>query len=82
MPSGRLPAHASFLDCPGGCKKIFTLDLLNCTEVRFVLSPTHSSAGEDVGIIAALAQSDGSNWSGSQLDGAPLSVSVALWRWS
>jgi hypothetical protein len=51
---------------PGGGRGIVTLDLLNCTEVRSVPSPTHSSAREDVGTVAALAQSDGSSGSGSQ----------------
>lgn len=46
---------------PGGGRGIVTLDLLNCTEVRSVPSPTHSSAREDVGTIAALAQSDESD---------------------
>ena len=34
------------------------LDLLNCTEVRSVPSPTHPSAASDVGTIAAKEQSD------------------------
>jgi hypothetical protein len=42
---------------PGGGRGIVTLDLLNCTEVRSVPSPTHLSAREDVGTIAAQAQS-------------------------
>ena len=42
---------------PGGGRGIVTLDLLNCTEVRSVPSPTHASAREDVGTIAAMAQS-------------------------
>ncbi|KAI6145311.1 hypothetical protein BKA82DRAFT_4312648 [Pisolithus tinctorius] len=41
---------------PGGGRGVVTLDLLNCTEVRSVPSPTHSSATEDVGTIAARAQ--------------------------
>ncbi|KIK92900.1 hypothetical protein PAXRUDRAFT_549188 [Paxillus rubicundulus Ve08.2h10] len=41
---------------PGGGRGVVTLDLLNCTEVRSVPSPTHPSAKEDVGTIAALAQ--------------------------
>jgi hypothetical protein len=43
---------------PGGGRGIVTLDLLNCTEVRSVPSPTHPSAREDVGTIAARQQSD------------------------
>lgn len=44
----------------GGGRGVVTLDLLNCTEVRSVPSPTHPSAREDVGTIAANAQvSDG-----------------------
>lgn len=34
-----------------------TLDLLNCTEVRSVPSPMHASARDDVGTVAAAAQS-------------------------
>ena len=41
---------------PGGGRGVVTLDLLNSTEVRSVPSPTHSSAREDVGTIAAKAQ--------------------------
>ena len=41
---------------PGGGRGIVTLDLLNCTEVRSVPSPTHPSAREDVGTIAAREQ--------------------------
>ena len=40
----------------GGERGIVTLDLLNCTEVRLVASPTHPSAQDDVGMIAARAQ--------------------------
>jgi hypothetical protein len=65
----------------GGDRKI-TLDLLKHTEMRSVPSRTHWSAREDAGTVAALAQSDGRSGSGSQLDGAALSVSAALWRWS
>lgn len=36
-----------------------TLDLLNCTEVRSVPSPTHPTARDDIGTIAAQAQVDG-----------------------
>ena len=35
-----------------------TLDLLNCTEVRSVPSPTHPTARDDIGTIAAQAQVD------------------------
>jgi len=41
---------------PSGGRGVVTLDLLNCTEVRSVPSPTHSSAREDVGTIAVRAQ--------------------------
>ena len=41
---------------PGGGRGVVTLDLLNCTEVRSVPSPSHPSAREDVGTIAARAQ--------------------------
>ncbi|KAI9510652.1 hypothetical protein F5148DRAFT_1177465 [Russula earlei] len=40
----------------GGGHGIVTLDLLNCTEVRSVASPTHPSARDDVGTTAAKAQ--------------------------
>jgi hypothetical protein len=40
----------------GGGRGIVTLDLLNCTEVRSVASPTHPSAQDDVGTLAAKAQ--------------------------
>ena len=40
----------------GGGRGVVTLDLLNCTEVRSVPSPSHPSAREDVGTIAARAQ--------------------------
>ena len=40
----------------GGGREIVTLDLLNCTEVRSVASPTHPSAQDDVGTIATKAQ--------------------------
>ena len=41
---------------PGGGRGVVTLDLLNCTEVRSVPSPSHPSAKEDVGTIVARAQ--------------------------
>ena len=44
---------------PGGGRGIVTLDLLNCTEVRSVPSPTHPTARDDIGTIAAQAQVDG-----------------------
>lgn len=40
----------------GGGRGVVTLDLLNCTEVRSVASPTHPSAQDDVGTIAAKTQ--------------------------
>jgi hypothetical protein len=40
----------------GGGQGIATLNLLNCTEVCSVASPTHLSAQDDVGTIAARAQ--------------------------
>ncbi|KAI9449978.1 hypothetical protein F5148DRAFT_618772 [Russula earlei] len=40
----------------GGGHGNVTLDLLNCTEVRSVASPTHPSAQDDVGTTAAKAQ--------------------------
>ncbi|KIJ34005.1 hypothetical protein M422DRAFT_52213 [Sphaerobolus stellatus SS14] len=41
---------------PGGGRGIVTLDLLNCNEVRSVPSPSHPSAREDIGTIAAQEQ--------------------------
>ena len=41
----------------GGGRGIVTLDLLNCTEVRSVPSPTHPTGQDDVGTIAARMQS-------------------------
>jgi hypothetical protein len=51
--------HALVLSwiAPAGGRGVVTLDLLNCTEVRSVPSPTHPSAADDVGTIAARAQS-------------------------
>ncbi|KII91823.1 hypothetical protein PLICRDRAFT_38680 [Plicaturopsis crispa FD-325 SS-3] len=45
---------------PGGGRGVVTLDLLNCTEVRSVPSPTHISARDDVGTVAAREQDGGS----------------------
>jgi hypothetical protein len=42
---------------PGGGRGIVALDLLNCTSVQSMPSPTHPSAREDVGTIAARQQS-------------------------
>ncbi|EFI27493.1 hypothetical protein CC1G_15528 [Coprinopsis cinerea okayama7 len=41
---------------PGGGRGIVALDLLNCTSVVSVPSPTHPSAREDVGTVAARLQ--------------------------
>ena len=43
---------------PGGGRGIVTLDLLNCTEVRSVLTPMQPAAQDDVGTIAARLQSE------------------------
>lgn len=43
---------------PAGGRGIVTLDLLNCTEVRSVPSPTHPSAKDDIGTIAAQTQAN------------------------
>ena len=43
---------------PGGGRGIVALDLLNCTSVQSVPSPTHPSARDDVGTIAARIQSE------------------------
>lgn len=50
---------------PGGGRGIVALDLLNCTGVQSAPSPTHPSARDDVGTIAAKMQS-------IERDGQPL----------
>ncbi|KAF8639219.1 hypothetical protein AX17_001704 [Amanita inopinata Kibby_2008] len=50
---------------PGGGRGIVALDLLNCTSVQSTPSPTHPSARDDVGTVAARLQS-------SERDGQPL----------
>ena len=50
---------------PGGGRGIVALDLLNCTNVQSTPSPTHPSARDDVGTIAARQQS-------GERDGQPL----------
>ena len=42
---------------PSGGRGVVSLDLLNCTSVVSVPSPTHPSAQDDVGTIAARLQS-------------------------
>ncbi|KAH7906932.1 hypothetical protein BJ138DRAFT_1117127 [Hygrophoropsis aurantiaca] len=58
MPSPIIPSH---VDRAWRGKGVVTLDLVNCTEVRSVPSPTHSSAREDVGTIAVKTQSEESD---------------------
>lgn len=41
---------------PGGGRGVVTLDLINCNEVRSVPSPSHPSARDDIGTIAARLQ--------------------------
>ncbi|KAF9557793.1 hypothetical protein CPC08DRAFT_764341 [Agrocybe pediades] len=41
---------------PGGGRGIVALDLLNCTSVQSAPSPTHPSARDDVGTMAAMQQ--------------------------
>ena len=43
---------------PGGGRGVVTLDLVNCNEVRSVPSPSHISARDDIGTIAARLQMD------------------------
>ncbi|TFK75643.1 hypothetical protein BDN72DRAFT_448936 [Pluteus cervinus] len=43
---------------PGGGRGIVALDLLNCTNVQSTPSPTHPSARDDVGTVAARRQSN------------------------
>ncbi|KAG5637894.1 hypothetical protein H0H81_002779 [Sphagnurus paluster] len=50
---------------PGGGRGIVALDLLNCTSVQSAPSPTHPSARDDIGTIAAKSQ-------GSERDGQTL----------
>ena len=50
---------------PGGGRGIVALDLLNCSSVNSTPSPTHPSARDDVGTVAARLQS-------SERDGQPL----------
>ncbi|KAG8743304.1 hypothetical protein FRC10_012267 [Ceratobasidium sp. 414] len=42
---------------PAGGRGVVTLDLVNCTEVRSAPSPSHPSARDDVGSVAARLQS-------------------------
>jgi len=46
---------------PGGGRGIVALDLLNCTSVQSAPSPTHPSARDDVGTMAAMQQSNESD---------------------
>jgi hypothetical protein len=41
---------------PGGGRGVVTLDLINCMEVRSVPSPSHPSARDDIGTVAAQMQ--------------------------
>jgi len=50
---------------PGGGRGIVALDLLNCTGVQSAPSPTHPSARDDIGTVAASFQS-------AEKDGQPL----------
>ena len=43
---------------PGGGRGVITLDLVHCNEVRSVPSPSHLSARDDIGTIAARLQMD------------------------
>lgn len=43
---------------PGGGRGVVTLDLINCNEIRSVPAPSHPSARDDVGTIAARLQMD------------------------
>jgi hypothetical protein len=38
----------------GGGRGVVTLDLVNCTEVRSMPSPSHHSARDDIGTMAAI----------------------------
>ena len=50
----------------GGGRGIVALDLLNCTSVASVPSPTHPSARDDVGTIAARLQVEGARREGGE----------------
>ncbi|KAG9030949.1 hypothetical protein FRB95_003286 [Tulasnella sp. JGI-2019a] len=56
----------SWIASAGG-RGIVTLDLLNCTEVRSVPSPSHPSARGDIGSTAAIATSAALNEAGESL---------------
>ena len=47
---------------------MITLDLLNCNEVRSVPSPSHPSAHDDIGTVAAQAQAEASGPEGALVE--------------
>ncbi|KAF8579979.1 hypothetical protein K439DRAFT_341186 [Ramaria rubella] len=53
---------------PGGGRGVITLDLLNCNEVRSVPSPSHPSANDDIGTIAAREQAGASGAEGNLVE--------------
>ncbi|KAG8904985.1 hypothetical protein FRB99_000899 [Tulasnella sp. 403] len=56
----------------GGGRGVVTLDLVNCTEVRSVPSPSHPSARGDIGSVAARLQSDVGGPGATSESGEPL----------
>jgi hypothetical protein len=46
---------------PGGGRGMVELDLMNCTNVQSAPSPTHPSARDDIGALAARQQSNDRN---------------------
>ena len=49
---------------PGGGRGVVTLDLVNCNEVRSVPSPSHPSAVDDIGTVAARLQMEQAGMAG------------------
>lgn len=74
MSSTSLPSSLllSWL-APGPGRGIVALDLVNCTNVQSAPSPTHPSARDDVGTVAARLQS-------SARDGQPLMDMLVLFH--
>ena len=75
----------ALLDCPSGARGIVTSNLLNCMEVRSVALPTHPSAQDDVGTIAAKSQTanvqaEGFGEFGSDGDAVPFFIVLQRWR--
>lgn len=61
-----------------GARGTVTLDLLNCTEVQSVPSPTHALARDDIGTIAARRQSENAQRGGPGAMPGDLSIMEIL----